>query len=96
MLGALALALAGHGNLTRVMGSNQSWNHLGNIAAAVAAMGLVSMFGLTSIFYSVGACSILACFSAFLIREKDLDERTAAGLPPPLSSCAPSALADSM
>ena len=79
LLGALALALAGHKYLTRVMGSNQSWNHLGNIVAAVIAMGLVSTLGLTSIFYSVGACSLLAGASVLFIREKDLDERVAAG-----------------
>jgi MFS family permease len=61
------------------MGSNQSWNHVGNIVAAVIAMGLVSTLGLTSIFYSVGACSLLAGASVLLIREKDLDERVAAG-----------------
>jgi MFS family permease len=80
LLGALALALAGHKYLNRVMGSNQSWNHVGNIVAAVIAMGLVSTLGLTSIFYSVGACSLLAGASALFIREKDLDERVAAGL----------------
>jgi MFS family permease len=80
LLGALALALAGHKYLNRVMGTNQSWNHAGNIVAAVAAMGLVSALGLTSIFYSVGACSLLAGASVLLIREKDLDERVAAGL----------------
>jgi MFS family permease len=79
LLGALALAFAGHKYLTRVMGSNQSWNHFGNIVAAVIAMGLVSTLGLTSIFYSVGACSLLAGASVLLIREKDLDERVAAG-----------------
>ena len=80
LLGALALALAGHQKLNRVMGSNQSWNHIGNIVAAAIAMGLVSTLGLTSIFYSVGACSLLAGASVLLIREKDLDERIAGGL----------------
>ncbi len=80
LLGALALALAGHQRLNAVMGTNQSWNHAGNIAAALAAMALVSTFGLTSIFYSVGACSLLAGASVLLIRESDLNERVAAGL----------------
>jgi MFS family permease len=77
LLGALALALAGHKNLNRVMGSNQSWNHAGNIVAAVIAIGLVSALGLTSIFYSAGVCSLLAGASVLFIREKDLDERNA-------------------
>jgi MFS family permease len=80
LLGALALALAGHRLLNRVIGVNQGWNHAGNIAAALLAMAFVSAFGLTSIFYSVGACSLLAGASVLLIREKDLDERVAAGL----------------
>ncbi len=60
LLGALALGLAGHELLNRVMGTNQSWNHAGNIVAAVTAMTLVSALGLSSVFYSVGACSLLA------------------------------------
>ena len=80
LLGALALALAGHKLLNRVMGTNQSWNHAGNIAAALIAMALVSLLGLESIFYSVAACSILAGASVLTIREKDLDERVATGL----------------
>lgn len=80
LLGALALALAGHQALNRVMGANQSWNHAGNIVAALVAMSLVSTLGLTSIFYAVGACSFLAAASVLLIREKDLDERVATGL----------------
>jgi MFS family permease len=80
LLGALALALAGHERLSRVIGSNQSWNHAGNIVAALAAMGLVSALGLTSIFYFVGVCSLLAGASVVLIREDDLDEHVATGL----------------
>lgn len=57
VLAALALALAGYGRLNRAMGANQSWNHAGNIAAALFATGLVSVLGLRSIFYSVAACS---------------------------------------
>jgi MFS family permease len=80
VLGALALALVGHQRLSRTMGTNQSWNHAGNIAAALAAMGLVTALGLTSIFYAVGISSILAATSVLLIRERDLNERLATGL----------------
>jgi MFS family permease len=80
VLGALALALVGHQRLSRTMGTNQSWNHAGNIAAALAAMGLVTALGLTSIFYAVGVSSILAATSVLLIRERDLNERLASGL----------------
>lgn len=80
LLGALALALVGHERLSRTMGANQSWNHAGNIAAAVAAMGLVAALGLTSIFYAVGVSSVLAATSVLLIRERDLNQRLATGL----------------
>ena len=80
ILGALALALAGHRFLNRVMGTNQGWNHAGNIVAAVVAIGVVSALGLTSIFYSVGVCSLLAGASVLFIREADLDEHVATGL----------------
>ena len=80
VLGALALALAGHARLNRVMGTNQSWNHADNVAAALLAMAMVSEFGLDSVFYSVGLCSLLAAASALLIRPSDLDERVATGM----------------
>jgi len=80
LLGALALALVGHQQLNRTIGTNQGWNHAGNIAAALAAMALVTAHGLNSIFYAVGLSSLLATISIFAIRESDLDERRATGL----------------
>jgi MFS family permease len=80
LLAALALALVGYQRLNRTMGTNQGWNHAGNIAAALGAMALVATHGVSSIFYAVGLSSALATFSVFLIRESDLDERRATGL----------------
>jgi MFS family permease len=80
LLGALALALVGHQRLSRTMGTNQSWNHAGNIAAALTAMGLVAALGLNSIFYAVGVSSLLAAAFVLLIRKRDLNERLATGL----------------
>ncbi len=82
LLGALALGLAGHQMLNRVMGANQSWNHAGSIVAALAGMALVSALGLKAVFYSVGVCALLAGASVVLIRERDLDEEVATGLTP--------------
>jgi MFS family permease len=79
LLGALALGLVGHAALNRMIGHNQGWNHAGNLAAAILAMGLVSLFGLTSVFYAVMAVSTLAAGSVFLIRENEIDERRASG-----------------
>ncbi|HYZ86977.1 MAG TPA: MFS transporter [Bryobacteraceae bacterium] len=80
VLGALALGLAGHKGLNRLMGTNQGWNHAGNITAAVVAMTVIPLLGLASVFYLVGICSFLAAASVLFIREKDLDERVATGL----------------
>jgi MFS family permease len=80
VLAALALALAGHERMNCTMGANQGWNHAGNIVAALLAMLLVSLLGLTSVFYSVGVFSLLAGASVMLILKQDLDERRATGL----------------
>ncbi len=79
LLGALALGLAGHAALNRTMGTNQGWNHAGNIAAALTAMLLVGWLGVASVFYTVLAVSVLAAASVFLIRRDDLDEEGASG-----------------
>jgi hypothetical protein len=63
LLGALALGLAGHKLLNRTIGANQSWNHAGNIAAALLAIALVPVLGLNSVFYSVGVCALFAATS---------------------------------
>jgi predicted MFS family arabinose efflux permease len=79
LLGALALGLVGHAALNKTIGMNQSWNHAGNIAAALSAMLLVRWFGLPSVFYTVMAVSILAAASVFLIRSDEIDETRAFG-----------------
>ncbi len=47
LLGALALGLAGHAGLNRLMGANQSCNHAGNLAAALVAIVLVAWLPVT-------------------------------------------------
>jgi MFS family permease len=80
LLGALALGLVGHQALNRTMGENQSWNHAGNLAAALLAMGLVSLFGVAAVFYAVLIVSVLASSSVFLIRKDEVDEERASGV----------------
>jgi MFS family permease len=80
LLAALALALVGRQRLNRTIGANQGWNHAGNVVAALAAMGLVSLVSMTSIFYAVGVASMLAAISVFLIRTTDIDRHRATGL----------------
>ena len=60
LLAALALGLGGKLRLGRVMGTNQAWNHMGNVAAAGMAMALVQHFGLPSVFYTTFFMSVLA------------------------------------
>jgi len=79
LLGALALGLAGHAALNRVMGENQGWNHAGNIAAALLGMALVAWLGGPAVFYTVAAVSTLAAGSVFLVRRRELDEDAASG-----------------
>jgi len=79
LLGALALGLVGHAALNRTMGSNQCWNHAGNLAAALLAMGLVSLFGVSSVFYAVLIVSVVAAGSVYLIRKDEIDEVRASG-----------------
>lgn len=75
LLAALALALVGHDRMNRTMGSNQGWNHAGNISAALLAMAMVLVWGLAWVFYFQGVSSLLAGASVLLIRERDLDQR---------------------
>jgi MFS family permease len=72
LLGALALGLAGHAALHRLMGENQGWNHAGNIASALAAVAVAAWLGLPAVFYTVAVVSFLAAASVFLIRPTDL------------------------
>jgi MFS family permease len=78
LLGALALGLAGHAALHKVMGENQGWNHAGNIAAALTAMVIAGWLGLPAVFYTVAVVSALAAASVFLIRPADLKEEPGA------------------
>jgi MFS family permease len=79
LLGALALGLAGHAGLNRLMGANQSYNHAGNLAAALVAIVLVAWLPVSSIFYAVAAVSALAAASVFLVRANEVDEERACG-----------------
>ena len=79
VLAALALSLVGHARLDKTIGASQSWNHAGNVVAAVAAIAIVARFGLAAIFYAVGVSSALAAASVLLLRGCDLDPNLASG-----------------
>jgi MFS family permease len=79
LLGALALGLAGHAGLNRLVGANQSWDHAGNLASALVAISLLAWLPVTSIFYAVAAVSVLAAASVFVIHAGEIDEDLACG-----------------
>ena len=79
VLAALALSLAGHARLNKLIGNNQGWNHAGNIVAAVVGILVVAKFGLQGVFYTVGITSLMAAASVVLIRRDDLNPYLATG-----------------
>jgi len=79
VLAALALSLVGHARLNATVGLNQTWNHAGNIVAALVGIAIVARFGLPGIFYAVGVSSALAAASVLWIRSRDLDPYLATG-----------------
>lgn len=79
LLAALALSLAGHRAFDRMMGINQSWNHAGNIIAALLAIMLVQWFGVVSIFYVMAAVSVVAASSLWLIDPRELNPHLSGG-----------------
>jgi MFS family permease len=64
---AVALDLAGHEGLSRLVGTNLSWNHLGNITSALGAMALAHRGGLDWPLFAVGGVCLLAMAAAMLI-----------------------------
>ena len=85
LLGALALGIAGHAALHKVMGENQGWNHAGNIAAALTAMAVAAWLRLPAVFYTIAVVSALAAASVFLIRPTSRKNR--ARRPKPAPDC---------
>jgi MFS family permease len=78
LLGGLALGLVGHDHLDRTMGSNQAWNHVGDVTAALAAL-LVIRSGVSHVFYLVSVIAALAGASARMIRRDEIDRDRACG-----------------
>ena len=73
LLGALALTLAGHRGVNKLMGRCMSWNHAGNIGAALFLMGLVTWFGLEAVFYATTFISVLAAAACLVMRPEDME-----------------------
>lgn len=78
LLCGLALGLAGHDNLTRTVGWNETHNHLGEVCSAIFALLVVSG-GVSPVFYLIGGISLLVGGAAFLIRHEEIDHDLQSG-----------------
>ncbi|WP_197076912.1 MFS transporter [Hymenobacter terrenus] len=76
---AVTLGIVGHAALSQRIGRNESYNHLGNMLAAIIAGLLGRYVSYEAIFYF----SIVQCLgivaAVMLIREKDIDHELARG-----------------
>lgn len=70
---AMTLGIVGHAALAKRIGRNESFNHLGNMFAAIIA-GLLGRFvSYEAIFYFSIAQCIALVFAILIIQEKDID-----------------------
>lgn len=78
-IAGISLGLVGHARLDRRIGRNESFNHAGNLAAAIAA-GLTGFyFSQSWIFYSVAATSVASMAAALLIKGTEVSYELARG-----------------
>lgn len=78
-IAAITLGLVGHKKLDRRVGRNESFNHTGNVVAAILA-GLIGHFiARRGIFFLVAAMAIGSVISVLRLREKDIDHELARG-----------------
>lgn len=76
---AITLGMVGHAALARRIGRNESFNHLGNMLAAIVAGIIGRYISYEGIFYfSIAQCLGLVA-AVLLIREKDIDHELARG-----------------
>lgn len=73
----ITLGMVGHGALTKRIGRNESFNHLGNLIGAIASGLLAWYVSYEGIFYFSVFQSIAIMFSVLLIRDKDIDHELA-------------------
>ena len=78
LLAGLALGLVGHDHLDRTMGSNQAWNHVRDVTAALVAL-VVTRTGISHVFYLVSMIAALAAAAALGIRRDEIDRERASG-----------------
>ena len=76
---AITLGIVGHKALDRRVGRNETFNHAGNVVAAVLA-GLIGYYIRTEgIFVLLAVMSLLSSMAIWQIREEDIDHELARG-----------------
>jgi MFS family permease len=78
-IAAITLGLVGHSKFDRRVGRNETFNHSGNLLAAVLA-GLIGQFiARKGILFLVGIMAIASAYSVLRIREREIDYELARG-----------------
>jgi MFS family permease len=81
-IAAISLGMVGHGHLAIRVGRNETFNHAGNVAAALLA-GLLGYFvALCGVFYLVAVFAAASIASVLWIKPDDIDQRLARGATP--------------
>ena len=79
VVAAITLGMVGHKALDRRVGRNETFNHAGNVFAAVMA-GLIGYYVRTEgIFVLLAIMSLLSSVAIWQIREEDIDHDLARG-----------------
>lgn len=72
LLATLARSLVGSASFSHLMGQNQSWNHAGNITAALISLIVVKITGVEAVFFVTAGISLFAVGALALIRDQEL------------------------
>lgn len=78
-IAAITLGLVGHSKLDRRVGRNETFNHSGNLLAAVLAALVGQFIARKGIFFLVGIMAVASAYSVLRIRERDIDHELARG-----------------
>ena len=78
-LAAVSLGIVGRRLMPARISRNESFNHAGNLVAAVLAGGLGQFIGMAWLFYLVGGFAIATAAIAFLIDPREIDDDLARG-----------------
>ena len=93
-IAALSLGLVGRSLLDGRVSRNESFNHAGNLIAAVLAGTLGKLFGYHWIFYLVCGFALASAAIVMMINPKEIDHERARGGEDPANKCEPMALRD--